>query len=69
MLLFTNGGSDLIIELNCCPSCGEYLIEDAWEEIRMDEKDGSILIESFPALVCIMKCGFYKRWDGDSIED
>lgn len=35
----------------------------------MDEKDGSILMESFPALVCIMKCGFYKRLDGDSIED
>jgi hypothetical protein len=61
--------SGFMIELNRCPGCGEYLIEDAWEEVHMDEKDDSILVESFPALICKVKCGFYERVEGEVCED
>ncbi|WP_433745121.1 hypothetical protein [Falsibacillus pallidus] len=52
-----------------CPICGQELIEDAWEEIEENEADGSILLDSFQALVCPGDCGYYVRLRSETHEN
>ncbi|RDI36476.1 hypothetical protein [Falsibacillus pallidus] len=52
-----------------CPMCGLPLIEDAWEVFEENDKDGSILLDSFSALVCPGECGYYVRLSGGTHED
>lgn len=44
-----------------CPHCGGTLIEDAAEEITMNENE--IIIDAFLAIVCENDCGFVERLD------
>jgi hypothetical protein len=52
-----------------CPNCGKLLIEDAWEETVVDVHDGSILVDSFPAMICSWKRGFFQRLEEVNDED
>lgn len=47
-----------------CPECSAGLVEGASENI-MFNKDGTIVMDGFPALVCEEKCGYTKRLDAD----
>ncbi|MCA1054145.1 hypothetical protein LCM10_04030 [Rossellomorea aquimaris] len=43
-----------------CPDCQVDLFEDYSEEV-FEQEDGSMMLDTFPAWVCMNHCGYYER--------
>ncbi|UII55652.1 PD-(D/E)XK nuclease family protein [Cytobacillus spongiae] len=51
-----------MIDTKACPRCNGILIEDGWETMNQG-KDGEVVIDAFPALICQSGCGYVKKVD------
>ncbi|MFS0862107.1 hypothetical protein [Fredinandcohnia sp. 179-A 10B2 NHS] len=43
-----------------CPNCNVQLVESYWDTVE-EQEDGSFILDSFEAFVCMNRCGYFER--------